>query len=268
MQPSLRLPHEMLQGLGDEVPAVYGQVITYPKPGASVLMETSRGPLLAAWQYGLGRSVAYTSDLSNRWGKDWVLWKHYGSFSAQMLKWAQRKETANRFSAAIQRDGERGTFTVDITTDQNRFVNHLALKANILFPSGLDQTASLDQISPGRYACDFAAKEIGAYYFSIFGHPKASGQKTYPGFPQVFGFGIPYTEEFNTTGVNEKLLEALAAVTGGRVLSAGTVPADLFTAKSETRGAGTPLWPYPVFMLLFFLVLEVAVRKLLNTGRS
>jgi len=258
MQPSVRMTHEMLQGIGDELPAIYGQIITYPKPGAGVLIETSRGPLLAAWQYGLGRSVAFTSDLSNRWGKDWVLWSHYGRFTSQMLKWAQRKETNKRFSAVIRREGEKGIFTVDITSDQNRFVNHLDLNANVLFPSGLDQTVPLDQIAPGRYACNFPAKEIGAYFFSIFGN-----QETYPGFPQVFGFGIPYTEEFNSTGVNEKLLEDLAAMTDGRVLSVDTVPADLFTASSETKGAGTPLWPYLVFVLLFFLIADVAARKLL-----
>jgi hypothetical protein len=116
----------------------------------------------------------------------------------------------------------------------------------------------LDQIAPGRYACNFPAKEIGAYFFSIFGN-----QETYPGFPQVFGFGIPYTEEFNRTGVNEKLLQDLADVTDGTVLSVDTVPADLFAASSETKGAGTALWPYLVFVFLFFLIADVAARKLL-----
>jgi uncharacterized membrane protein len=263
MQPFFRITNEMVQGIGDELPAIHGQIITYPKPGASVLIETSQGPLLAAWQYGLGRSIAYTSDLSNRWGKDWVLWEHYGRFTSQMVKWAQRKETSKRFSAAIRRVGEKGTFTVDITTDQNRFVNHLDLNANVLFPSGLDQTVSFDQIAPGRYACNFPAEEIGAYFFSIFGNKKA-----YTGFPQIFGFGIPYTEEFNNTAANEKLLEDLASATTGRILSIDTIPADLFTTNSEVKGSGTSLWPYLVIAFLFFLIADVAARKLLNIGGS
>lgn len=263
MQPSLRINHEMLQGIGGELPQIYGQIITYPKPGASVLMETSRGPLLAAWQYGLGRSVAYTSDLSTRWGKDWVLWEHYGRFVSQMVKWAQRKATNKRFAAAIRRDGETGTFTVDITTDQNRFVNHLDLNANVLFPSGLDQTVSLDQIAPGRYACEFPAKEIGAYFFSIFGN-----QEAYPGFPQIFGFGIPYTEEFNSSSVNTNLLENLASATNGRMLSIDSIPPDLFTATDEVKGSGTPLWPYLMFVFLFLLIAEITARKLLNVVRG
>jgi uncharacterized membrane protein len=100
MQTRIKLKNEIMQGMdGLEFPPVYGQVITYPKPGASVLIETEQAPLLAAWQYGLGRSLAFTSDLSNRWGKDWVLWEHYARFTSQMVKWTQRKESQERFLA-------------------------------------------------------------------------------------------------------------------------------------------------------------------------
>ena len=261
MQPTLRMTHEIVQGINDQLPVIHGQIITYPKPGASVLMNTPQGPLLSAWQYGLGRSVAYTSDLSARWGKEWVVWKHYGRFVSQMVKWSQRKATDKRFAAAIQRDGESGTFTVDITTAENRFVNHLNLSANVLFPSGLDQTISLAQIAPGRYVCEFPAQEIGAYFFSIFGN-----QESYPGFPQIFGFGIPYTEEFNTSSVNTGLLEDLASATGGRILSIDSIPDDLFSATNAVKGSGVPLWPYFMFLFFFLLIAEVAARKLLNVN--
>ena len=111
MQPVVKLSNEILHGLDNvKLPAIYGQVVTYPKPGSELLIETEQGPLLAAWQYGLGRSVAFTSDLSNRWGKDWIKWKHYGKFTSQMVKWAQRKETRKRFFAAIDQQREKRKF--------------------------------------------------------------------------------------------------------------------------------------------------------------
>jgi len=263
MQPSIRMPDEMLQGINAvDLPVIYGQVVTYPKPGASVLIETAQGPLLAAWQYGLGRSVAFTSDLSNRWGKDWVLWEHYGKFTSQMLKWTQRKVAPKRYLTTIDRNGEKGTFTVDITTDQNQFVNHLDLNVNVLLPSGQDQTFLLDQIAPGRYESVFPAEEIGAYFFSIFGN-----QNVYADISQVFGFGIAHTEEFNRTGVNMQLLENLASTTNGRVLSINTVPTDLFTGHSGSKESVTPLWIYLVLAFLFLLIADVATRKILNLDR-
>ncbi len=260
MQPRIKKSGEILQGFDNvRLPLIYGQVVTYAKPGADLLVETEQGPLLAAWQYGLGRSVAFTSDLANRWDEDWVKWENYGRFTSQMVKWAERKETDQHFSAAMERRGDKGTFIVDITTAQNRFVNHLDLKTNVLLPSGQDQTFGMQQIAPGRYAGQFPAAEIGAYFFSVYG-----SSNTYSEPPRAFGFGIPYTEEFNAAKVNEKLLADLAATTNGRVLSINDVPPDLFTDASDSKESKTPLWPYCILVFLLMLVADVAARKLLN----
>jgi uncharacterized membrane protein len=260
MQPVAKSSNEILHGLVyDKLPAIYGQVVTYPKPGSELLIETEQGPLLAAWQYGLGRSVAFTSDLSNRWGKDWIKWKHYGKFASQMVKWAQRKETRKRFFSAIDIKGEKGNFLVDVTTDQNRFVNHLELNTNVLLPSGKDQTFAMEQIAPGRYVGAFPAEEIGAYHFSVY-----SNSGTYAETPQTFGFGIPYAEEFNSTAVNEDLLEDLASTTKGRVLSIDQIPADFFKDKSDSRHSETSIWPYLMMIFLLLLIADVVARKLLN----
>ena len=264
MQPFVKKPGEILQGIDNGgLPLIYGQVVTYAKPGADQLIETEQGPLLAAWQYGLGRSVAFTSDLAGRWGKDWVKWGNYGRFASQMVKWAERKQTHKHFAAVMDHRAEKGTLTVDITTDQNRFVNHLDLMANVMLPSGNDQTFAMRQIAPGRYAGRFPAAEIGAYFFSVY---NSSGSDPDP--PQAFGFGIPYTEEFNATKINEKLLADLAAAANGRVLSIDNIPADLFKDASDSRESQTPLWPYFILAFLLLLIADVAARKLLNLGGS
>ena len=264
IRPSVIMPHEMLQGIDDkEFPAIYGQIVTYPKPGASTLLNTENGPLLAAWRYGLGRSVAFTSDLSGRWGKDWVTWGQYGRFVAQMVKWAQRKETPRNYAATIERNGEYGTFTVDVTDNQNQFVNHLDLNAKILFPSERSQTLTLEQIAPGRYQTAFPSEDIGDYYFSLFGTGENGNEN-----PQVFGFGIPYTDEFSSTGVNTTLLERLASLTNGKVLTFDNIPGDLFRVQSDLKEYGKSLWPYFALAFLLLLLVDVAARKLLNPGKS
>jgi uncharacterized membrane protein len=260
MQPVVKQPDEILQGLvNTSLPMIYGQVVTYPKPGSRLLIETEQGPLLAAWQYGLGRSVAYTSDLSNRWGKNWITWDHFGKFSSQMVKWAQRKETERRFNAAIEKKEKVGKFVVDVATDQNRFVNNLELITNVLLPSGADQKLVMQQIAPGRYAGTFPAEEIGPYYFSVYSR---SGNDDAP--PQTFGFGIPYTEEFNSTAVNDDLLESLASITRGRVLSVDSIPADFFNDHSDSRQSKMSLWPHLLVIFLVLLIADVAARKLLT----
>ena len=267
MQPAAASAHEIVQGIDTAaLPVLEGQVLTYPKPGANVILQTEQGPLLAAWQYGLGRSVAFTSDLASRWGTAWVRWDQYGQFAAQMVKWAQRRETERRYAAQIERQGEAGIVTVDVLDAQQRFVNNLSLRLNLLSPSDARRSMALEQIAPGRYQARFSAEEIGAYYLSVFG---AAADE--PSRPQVFGFGVPYTDEFRSAGVNLPLLERLASLTGGRGLSLEHPPDDLFQVQSAAQAsAGIPLWPYGLLAFLGLLLADVAIRKVLMlrvTGR-
>lgn len=260
LQPAPVSAHEVLQGIEyTSFPVILGQVLTYPKPGATVVLSTEKGPLLSAWRYGLGRSIAFTSDLSTRWGKEWVNWDQYGQFSAQMLKWVQRKETQKNYAVEITRQGEQGTFTADVTDSQHRFINHLALKLNILSTSQTNQTLSLEQIAPGRYQAAFPAEDIGEYYFSLFGDEDDEQTD-----PKVFGFGVPYTDEFTSVGVNTPLLDQLASMTNGQVLQLDEVPKDLFTVQSDIKDYGTSLWPYLAIAFLLLLLGNVAVRKFVN----
>ncbi len=257
LKPGMRAPVDMMQGIGNDLPVLYGQVITYPKPGARIIIETPEGPLLAVWRYGLGRSVVFTSDLSHRWGKAWANWADYGKFSSQMVKWAKRPEIGRNLAAVIHREGESGTLTVDAISPQQRFLNHLRLKANVKLPSQESRLLTLEQVAPGKYRSTFPAEEVGTYYFSLFEEDQGAENR-----PQVFGYGIPYTDEFDRMGVDHTLLAELASITGGKVLDLRKPPHDLFAAETQNRASGNPLWPVLAGAFLLFLLIDVAARKI------
>ena len=73
-------PTQVLRGIDLELaPFLLGYVATQPRPTAETFLVSDRGdPLLASWQYGLGKSVAFTSDAKARWGSDWLEWPGYG----------------------------------------------------------------------------------------------------------------------------------------------------------------------------------------------
>jgi uncharacterized membrane protein len=263
LKPFGAMQGDMIQGLPiDDLPLIRGLVVTYPKPGSQILIDTEEGPLLVAWSYGLGRSVAFTSDLSGRWGRDWVRWEQFGKFASQMVKWAQKKESPQNYAAHVSQKGGEGTFTIDVTDDLNQFVNNLDLKIRVLFPSKNDQTISMDQVAPGRYTGFFPAKEKGEYYLSLFGTEEEGFSS-----PQHFGFAVPYSEEFMGKEVNLILLKRLAAITKGRILEWKDDPVDLFKAHSDKKEFGRPLWPFLVLLSLLLLMVDVGVRKLQSLGR-
>jgi hypothetical protein len=257
MKPRMRMLSDMLRGISLDLPPVDGQVLTYPKPDSQVLIDTESGPLLAIAQYGLGRSVAFTSDLAGRWSKDWVLWPQYGRFAAQMVKWAQRETSSGIFMPSITRKGGEGSMVVDIINPQNNFVNHLNLKLKVLSPSGRDQVLPVSQIAPGRYQGFFPAEEIGDYYLNLYEENPESAS-----YAQIFGFGIPYTEEFANRDVNTELLARLAALTNGKLLTPdGKKLPNLFRADAGTKEYGGALWPYLVLVFMLVLVGIAALRK-------
>lgn len=249
---------EMTAGIPlDNLPPVLGQVITFPKPTARILMETEEGPLLAAWQYGLGRSAAFTSDLSTRWGRHWVAWDSFPKFAAQMVKWVSAKETNRRYRKTITRKSGQAFFSVDVADEKDRFINNLDLQLKVIFPSKADVTIALDQTAPGRYSGKFNAREIGPYYLNLF-----SSEKNDKARPEIYGYSIPYTDEFTTIRPNMKLLKKLASITQGRILNPEEDPSHLFKADKKTTEYGRKLWPYLTLAVLLLLILDVAARKL------
>ena len=86
-RPALTATHPIMRGL-DSVPLLHGYVATSAKETANVILTGPEDdPILSVWQYGLGRSVAFTSDASSRWGSDWVAWDGYTDFWSQAIRW-------------------------------------------------------------------------------------------------------------------------------------------------------------------------------------
>ncbi len=90
--PAIVRPTQVLSEIRlDEAPFLLGYVVTRPKPTAEVILATESGdPLLAWWRYGLGMSVAFTSDAKARWAAEWLTWPQFGQFWAQVVRHAIR----------------------------------------------------------------------------------------------------------------------------------------------------------------------------------
>ena len=75
------------------------------KPTAETILRIDRkDPLLARWQYGLGRAAVFASDAKARWAADWVTWNGYDKFwtnlTRDLLPHAQAGEATLEFDSA------------------------------------------------------------------------------------------------------------------------------------------------------------------------
>ena len=72
-----------------------------------------KDPLLGAWQYGLGRSVVFTSDAKSRWAAEWLSWPGYGKFWAQVVRHSMRKSDAKGVFMQVAQKGLYATLCLE-----------------------------------------------------------------------------------------------------------------------------------------------------------
>jgi Mg-chelatase subunit ChlD len=259
IQPRPAYAGELMEGFGaDAFPVLGGYQRTSAKPAAQVLLlGRDADPVLVSWRYGLGKTVAFTSDLSGRWGRHWVQWSEFGRFVSQMARWAMRRSGSASFVPRFQWHGQRGEMTVDALDRDDRFINGLEVEAVLVDPSRVTRHVRLEQIAPGRYHGAFPVSHSGRYYITLNGRDgeQQVGLKT-------FGLAIPYSSEYLDLGADRKLLREIAGATGGRVLPLSPASLRAVTAPSpQAMGLQWRVW-WPFFVTaLLLLVAEIAVRK-------
>jgi hypothetical protein len=196
-------------------------VATSPKVTGQVILETHQSdPLLAVWQYGLGRAVAWTSDATSRWATDWLRWEEFPTFWGQTVRWSIGDRPASNLEAQVEFDGEQAVLSVDARNPEGAFLDGLSLTANVIDPSAAAESLNLQQVAPGRYEAAFIPTVEGAYLIGI-GSPEDGTLR------QTTGWVLGYSPEYTNLADNPDLLANLVRQTGGRVIDINDV-----TAKS------------------------------------
>jgi Mg-chelatase subunit ChlD len=255
------------------LPKLYGYVATTAKSSAVVGLESpEHDPILAQWQVGLGRAVAFTSDASARWSSDWVSWTDFGQFWTRVFKWVVPSPQDQNLQVQTSVAAGRAHIVVDATAADGRYVDNATATALVVRPpaatppsavlagsapaaSQSTTTVALTQSAPGRYEGDVPADQQGSYLVQV--SLAAPGQAT-PS-TQSHGFTLPYSSEYSGSPADLGFLRQLAQATDGSVL---TAPADSFAHNLRLAESARPVWPYLIACLVPLFLLDVALRRL------
>jgi Ca-activated chloride channel homolog len=253
-----------LEGIDlNSMPPLRGYVATTPKPQSSVLLVSQQiDPVLAEWQYGLGRVIAWTSDVRNRWSSRWIEWPEFGRFWAQVVKRTTRPPEDPNRQVTVKIDGNHGVITLDAQTGvdatDRHYLNFLPTTATIIDPRGQEHEIQLPQVAPGRYAATYSVEDDGIYSLQVR-QTEADGSIA----NQSSGFVVPYSPEYSAGGTDENFLEGLAKRTGGRLIHD---PGQAFIHDLPAVGAPRQLWPYLLALVAMLFVADVGVRRVRITG--
>jgi Mg-chelatase subunit ChlD len=248
--------HEIAQEIQwQQVPPLGGYVSATPKPTADmILISNQRDPILAAWRYGLGRSVAFTSDAKGKWGILWLKWDEFSKLFGQMVRWTLRTTQRSEVVASVLQRGGRGEVHLEAVDAKGDFVNFLEANAGVVNPDKTQTVVPLAQVGPGRYRGAFPAAEQGAY---LVGVAERKDQKMVGS--EVASLVVPYSPEHRTLSTNEGLLRDLTTLSGG---TTPAEPAHNFTQNRKKVRVWVEGWPYLLAMALVLFLPDVALRRL------
>jgi len=258
-QPTFLAAERMPDIRWEALPPLLGYNVVQAKPTADLLVQSHRrDPVMATWRYGLGRSMAFTSDDRNKWAAQWLGWSGFGRFWAEAVRWTMRSFAPADFDARVALEGSRGRITVSAVDRNGRYVNRLDLHARVLKPGSDEpdstETLRLRQTGPGHYEGWFDAARIGTYLVNI-----TRERRDGPVESAVAALMVPYSPEHRDLTANEALLTQLAQVGGGAVLSD---PAGAFRSNRPSVASTLDLAPWLLFAAMLLLPVDVGVRRL------
>ena len=257
--PILTSSSPVLRGIDSGLPKLLGYNGTTAKPAAQTVLVTARDdPLLAQWQYGLGRSVAWTSDSTGHWARNWVPWQGFSKFFSQMVGWTFPGEESGGIEASFVDRGGRTYLRVESQNSDGSGRDFYSTSVAMVGPDLQPATVNLNQVASGVYEAPVEHLESGAYAVRV---TQTQAGKAPLG--RTLGLVAPTAAEYRLLGANQPLLAAIRAATGGRELD---TPAAPWVHDLETTSQFTELWPWLLVLALLLWPLDIALRRV-SLGR-
>lgn len=232
----------------DGVPQMNAYIATTPKSRAHVPFSSEKeDPVLAEWQYGMGRTIAFTSDFSGRWSGDWARWDKWPMFINHLVTRTLPQYETEPYKISLGKSDGNTIVTLEGYTN-----NSLPIEASVLSESGKEIEANAKLVAPGKYEL-IMPDSNGLYFINI-------KQTNQAGETHVFqtGFTVPYSHEYLLKGTNKELLNEIVKITGGKELSIEKETFRKTSYKSYTRQSISH-WLIFLAFLLFFT--EITIRR-------
>jgi len=226
-------------------------VATTPRAGADVVLSSPTGdPLLATWQYGLGRVMAWTSDAQGRWTSDLLRWGSANQFFADVVRYTlpQLGDPALQLESQVQGDHTHLLITAPAASGAS-------VSVSVVTPDLSGTQLALASTGPGRFEGDLPTGQVGSYLLKVT--ESAGGVTKHT---NTFGIAVPYSPEYRNLGTDKNTLTAIALAGGGALLPN---IADLYSLPVPPVRAAQPLDGLLLLLAALLFPVDVALRRLI-----
>ena len=254
-------PSAILTGIDiRELPPIDYFATTTPKDGAQVPLkithQDSSSPLLAAWQYGLGRAVVFTADPDSLATLSWIRWNRYAEFWSQLVNWTMRQGDSGPFSMRIATASD-GSVRIEAEKADAAPISNLVLRV-----TGAGAARAMDvpmtQVDASLYRGDLGPLPRGKYNSALMIKAGDTERVLSERAFASIGAAPPDADEVRIRPRNIALLKSLATATGGAFdASAAEILKPTGTMIVIRRSAEPFLLPLAIVLFLG----EVLVRR-------
>jgi Ca-activated chloride channel homolog len=189
--------------------------MTQAKDGAEVPLMVSKGPrsapLLATWQYQLGRTAIFSADPDSLGSLAWIRWDRYTQFWSQLVSWVARQGDSGPFSLRVT-DANDGSLEIEAEKADPLPVSNLFCR---ITGPGLDEDVAMSQIGTSTYRAESPPLRRGKYELALL--IKAGDTEQVLLRREIASKGAQALDvaELRLRAANERLLRTIAADTGG-----------------------------------------------------
>lgn len=234
----------------DGLPELDGYVATSPKEqGKVILSGPDDDPILATWQYGLGRTIAFTSDMKGIWTENWLIWDANQNFWINTMSWLVQQDLNTDYAVDGRYEGGKGIIDVKSLVKNN---DYASIEGLLSSPEGETTSITLEAVAPGKYKGEFEPDGKGVYLVSLnLGEGEEAEQV-------ITAVNIGYSKEFDFFGHANITIDELVKLSGGRLITKGS---EVFKGDVPDVSGSRDLSRMLLILAFISFILEITLRK-------
>ena len=185
-------------------PPLYGYVATTEKDSAQMFIHSHKDePILVGWNFGLGKAIAWTSDVKPAWAREWIPWHNFGKFWGQVINWTlPAADAGSDFDLKVSM--HHGVAEVNIDTQAP---SEASYNVHVVGPDHTSEIVGIQQLTPTRYSGTFQMQDSGSYIVTAEREGDTRGS--------VETLSLPYPAEYAAFSVDTASLKMLTTATAG-----------------------------------------------------
>ena len=242
--------HELTNNLfADGWPVLYGYIAATPKTASApvIVSEEKENPILTVWQYGLGRTAAWNSDVTGEWSGAFAGEDDYVQMWKRIVDYTTGNADMGEDRVDVVTVGER----TEITYQTDDYESGTEILATMIDPKGESTEEKLHAVAPGKYTAELSTPWAGLYHFNI--------RRSEDGEIQSYlttATTVQFSDEYKFDASTDSYLRFVEQY--GRII---TEQDPVFTRISTGARESYSLTNWLLFLAICLFVADVAMRR-------